>query len=121
MLHRLIALDHQQSDVYLVTLEDASDAGSKRKAADWRQERMQSIQKALSASEPEHLQCNGSATTTPAANSTGTYSTAYAGSAEQQSRPDAVPNGCSYAVLADCKILKERRELPSNVQVMRLT
>lgn len=121
MSRRLVALDHQHSDIYLVTLEDTSDGGSKKKAADWRQERMQGIQKALTSCEPEHLLCNGSAATPPVANSNEIHSTTYAGSAAQQSRPDAVLNGCSHAVLADSETLQERPQVPSNIQVMWLT
>ena len=103
---RLIALDHQQSDIYLVTIEDTSETDSKKEAAEWRQKRMRDIQKALSACEPQHLLCNGSAATVPAANSNGTHSTAHARIAQQQSRPVTETNGCSHAVSANGEVMR---------------
>ena len=68
---------------------------------------MQDIQRALSASEPKHLLCNGSAAAAPAVNSNGTHSKAHAGIVQQQqSRPDAETNGCSHAVSANVEVMR---------------
>ena len=118
---RLIALDHRQSDIYLVTLEDISDAGTKREAAEWRQERMQDIQRALDLPLSEHGQCNGITGSTPAVNGNVIHSSAQAGGWQQPSRPDALSNGCSHAAPADEHSLRERRQSHSSAQVMPLT
>lgn len=107
-VHRLVALDHQQGDVYLVTLDDTSDEGSQARSAEWRQKRAQEIERTLSCSEAAPAQCNDSAAGLPAAHSNGSHLTAEPGQVQQDSKSLASSNGGTHTALADKESLSER-------------
>ena len=108
-MHRLVALDHQQGDVYLVTLDDTSHEGSQAGSAEWRQKRAQEIERTLRCSEAATAQCKDSAAGLPAAHSNGSHLPAEPGQVQQDSKSLASSNGGTHTAPADKDSLSKRR------------
>ena len=110
---RLIALDHREEDIYLLTLDDISDAGSAARSAEWRQRRAQEIEQLLSSS----LQANGGEKLLAAADSNGSHSKPVPSLSQASSSHSAQCNGHHQPSAAEEESLKERRASHSNAQV----
>lgn len=110
---RLIALDHREEDIFLLTLDDISDAGGIPRSAEWRQRRAQEIEQLLSSP----LQANGGEGFSSAADSNGSHSKPVPSVSQASSSHSAQCNGHHLPDTVEEESLKERRASHSNAQV----
>ena len=106
-------MDHREEDIFLLTLDDISDAGSAARSAVWRQRRAQEIEQLLSGS----LQANGGKGVPAAADSNRSHSKPVPSSSQASSSHSAPCNGYDQPGTAEEESLMERRASHSTAQV----